>query len=202
MKSWLFILLLLGSSSAFSAIIPQSQCANLNDPIQKTMIPCLVEELIQLHFPQLAVAWKENRITFLDYHNPDYFLKTWQHSGYFKNNRNKRFYSIQINPILFTNPDKGPNALAIQGILAHELFHLVDYESVAAGGILKIALKEVFAPKNYERYTDLRTMQLGFAPGLKAYREWQYTQLSPHALKIKMKRYYTPAEITDWMNRP
>ena len=114
-----------------------------------------------------------------------------------------RTYSVDINPKIFEEnafPNARPNVRAIQGILAHELFHLVDFETGNAGDLLTFGFRELVLPAGYERETDRRAFERGFALGIKAYREWLYPNLSKRALRLKKRRYYTPSEIDEWIS--
>lgn len=181
---------------------PVSRCGGINQPIEKENISCLVNELIYWSYPELVDALQAGRIEITEFRSNSYFLKTSISKGKFSTSAARRAYSIDVNPIIFStnhSSTDSPSLGAIQGILAHELEHLVDYESCSRIGLIQIGAKEVFDPSKYERDTDLRAFNRGFATGIKSYREWIYKMLDSRALRKKKKRYYTPEEIDHWI---
>ena len=52
---------------------------------------------------------------------------------------------------------------------------------------------------DYERATDLQSFHRGHAIGVKAFRFWLYEQISPEVKAIKVKNYYSPTQIDDWL---
>lgn len=103
-------------------------------------------------------------------------------------------YLVNYNPDLFA---KGCPPEAIAGILAHELSHTVDYVNGGIPALLEVvnALRLPQSNQRYEHRTDLRAIFRGYGPGLIAYREWIYGQLTPQDLRQKRATYYTPDEI-------
>jgi hypothetical protein len=104
-------------------------------------------------------------------------------------------YRIGLNPYVFK---KNISDLALKGVMAHELMHTEDYESGSTiGTIIPIGFKILKRKSRiqYERKTDIKTIQRGYAEGLKAYRLWQSELLSPESLEIKEEEYLTPFEI-------
>ena len=112
-----------------------------------------------------------------------------------------RTYQILANERLSKNrPDDG----AIIAILAHELFHIRDYMKKNVWQLyrLKGRYKDNRFRRQYERYTDQRTLYLGYGPGLLRYRKWLYGAIKdPHKVKEKQDTYMTPEEITSWLAR-
>lgn len=202
---YLFFALLAGSTvsaHAFDGVNgAASRCGELDRSVEAEDIPCLVNELIDLSFPELLGAKADGRIQYHSFHSDDYFVKTSFVSGYLKASE-QRVYSIDTNPKLFHTflpVLPRPSLRAVQGILAHELMHLIDYEAASTTALLKVLKDEVFNPNDYERATDERAFERGYAQGISEYRKWLYGRLDEKALKTKKKRYYTPEEIEKWV---
>ena len=178
-----------------------SECGSLSSAIESKEITCLVNELVRNSFPELAKALASGRIRFREFESDAYFLQASFLKGQFSSSKNRE-YSIDINPKIFDPqliPNGPPSLEAIQGILAHELVHVLDYETESFSNLTEIGLELILSPSHYERYTDLRAFELGYAYGIKSYRNWIYGQLSPTDLAQKRKRYYTPEEIDHWL---
>ena len=190
------------AAPAVAETIPASHCGDFKQPIEKENIACLVDELIYSSYPELVDAYRSGRIEINEFRSNRYFLKTSISKGKFSTSNARRAYSIDVNPIIFStnqSPTDSPSLGGIQGILSHELEHLVDYENGSRIDLIGIGAKLVFDPSQYERDTDLRAFERGYASGIKSYREWIYRRLSTRALKKKKKRYYTPEEIDLWI---
>ncbi len=170
-------------------------------------IPRLLSELVRESFPELDSAYREGRITIRDFNSSDYFLKTSLRKGKLSSDSKLKKYSVDVNPEIYGpegTPSGGPTLNAVRGILAHELVHLVDYETGGPQKIIGYGLYEIFSPTHYERVTDRRAFERGYAEGIREYRIWIYGKLSPKALRLKKIRYYRPEEIDAWIheNRP
>lgn len=184
--------------------VDHTRCGNLSAPISRGDIECLTQELIEFKYPELQNAWELGRIKFKSFQSRAYFLKTSFLAGQINCDRTKRTYSIDVNDSIYDTaqePAGAPSVEAIQGILAHELVHLVDYEKAGLGGTVRLGVNIVIHPSRIERATDEVAFLRGFAPGIKKYREWIYGKLTPKDLKRKMKRYYTPEEIDRWIDQ-
>lgn len=103
-------------------------------------------------------------------------------------------YVIEVNPLLW---QRGCPPFAIEGILAHELSHTLDYVEGGKAGIIGIGLQLLSfeGTRRYEHRSDLRALFRGYGNGLIAYRRWIYAQLTPDQLKRKQAIYYQPHEI-------
>lgn len=150
------------------------------------------ERLIAAHFPllegtELKVQGIDSASVFLatDIAIPSLFTA-------------KRDYILYLNPTLERNPISGK---ALTAILVHELTHFNDYQKMNIAELAVFYLKILTNPEfntSYERATDRHVFKLGYADGIKAYREWLYPQLTEKDLAIKLKNYYTPGEIDRW----
>jgi hypothetical protein len=112
----------------------------------------------------------------------------------------KRGYILYLNPSLETNPLSGK---ALTAILVHELTHFNDYQKMNIAELTNFYYKILTSAKfnaSYERATDLQTLKLGYADGIKAYRKWLYPQLTTDDLAVKLANYYTPDEIDEWQD--
>ena len=110
-----------------------------------------------------------------------------------------RTYQLLLNKRLET---QSPSNDAIRSILVHELLHIRDYVGMNLWELLKLRrdIKDAAFQQQYERYTDLRTLQLGYGLGLIDYREWLYTVISDEQqIAAKQKTYMTPEEIKAWL---
>ena len=50
----------------------------------------------------------------------------------------------------------------------------------------------------YERSTDEKSLQMGFADGLILYRNWLYQNIYKQDVEIKKINYWTPDQIDAW----
>lgn len=112
----------------------------------------------------------------------------------------KRTYVLKINKKLYAD---SPGDLALRGILAHELTHLNEFAHSSSFDLAGIGWDYLFSDDNpdvvrWERATDENALRLGFAEGLKAYRRWLYSQLTPERAEKKRRIYYTPEQIDAW----
>ena len=117
----------------------------------------------------------------------------------FRKSKN-RTYQLLLNEGLEA---QRPSIAAVRAILVHELLHIRDYFGMNFRELLKLRrdIKDAVFQQQYERYTDLRTLQLGHGAGLIAYREWLYTVIGDNKQEITAKRqtYMTPEEIKAWL---
>lgn len=103
-----------------------------------------------------------------------------------------RTYILKVNEDLFKC---APTEKAMKAILAHELTHILDYTTGNRFNMLSFGLKYITNGPKVEKGTDLRVLRLGYTNGIKEYRNWVYSKLTPRQLKIKRKRYITPEEV-------
>lgn len=149
------------------------------------------------YYPEL----KDAPVEVATFTSDAYFLQAQPVKHTLLKKHSKRRYRVELNLKLLECP---PTDGALQAILAHELQHVVDYEHKSATGVIGHGLKFVLNKnfrEDYERETDLKTMQRGFAQGLKLYRHWVYQWLNPKQLETKKRYYFTPDEITEWQSQ-
>ncbi len=107
-----------------------------------------------------------------------------------------RVYLVLFNNQVLRDP---PTREAIRAILAHELKHIVDYTHMTTWETAEFAVQYgLFPVAHYERATDLHALELGYAEGLKQYREWLYARVDLKTLALKKRNYYTPEQIDRW----
>jgi hypothetical protein len=99
-------------------------------------------------------------------------------------------YEIHVNPHAFALGLKGE---ALDGVIAHELAHTVDYETRS---LVDIGAHLLFDEQSFERRTDLVAIDRGYGPQLLAYRIWQFSVLTKEQVAQKKRIYYGPLEIT------
>ena len=156
-----------------------------------------VTSLIASDFPELReitieyrpVTKSKDTVFFETYVNPVTAFRTPKN----------RTYQLLLNKRLDT---QRPSIDAIRSILVHELLHIRDCVGMNLRELLKLKrdIKDTVFQKQYERYTDLRTLQLGYGPGLIAYRKWLYTIIGDkQQVEAKRKTYMTPEEIKVWL---
>ena len=93
------------------------------------------------------------------------------------------------------------SARAQEAILAHELQHVLDYESWSLARLAFFYARYSWSAdyrRNYERETDRRVLARGYADGLIEYRVWLYARLSPEQVERKRRDYLSPEEIRAW----
>lgn len=131
---------------------------------------------------------------------------------YFRNNQGgyfETFFSVpaKLNPFvkdqftIYMNQNIAEalpiHYQAVEAIIAHELFHIVDY---ATKGVFALILLGLTYGAAYERETDFRVVKLGYTEGLIAYRQWLYNLLPDEkALEKKRKFYLTPEEMSEYL---
>lgn len=168
----------------------------LTEP-QLTQLKMVSERIIKKSIPALDNEVNQRsrkyRLSFHTIKGDKYFLESNFSLGRFFFGIPK--YKIGVNPLIF---EKKISDKALEGILVHELIHSEDYYTGSTiRSIIPIGLK-VSRKKSraqYERKTDLRTIMLGYAEGLLAYKAFQYPLLSQKDLKRKKREYLTPEEI-------
>jgi Zn-dependent protease with chaperone function len=85
---------------------------------------------------------------------------------------------------------------AIRAIIAHELAHVRYYASGSRLRLLGLVrLTRSGYRRKFERKADLEAVRLGYARGLKEYRQWLYQHVPPKALAEKKRDYLSPEEI-------
>jgi len=107
----------------------------------------------------------------------------------------KRF-RITIDPIKYQDT----NRMQLKGALAHELIHFEDYSKRGIVKSLIIWFRYHFDKKfviNYERSTDRRTIERGYARELYANRNFRLRGLSKKE-KSFSKSYLSPVEIKSY----
>jgi hypothetical protein len=155
-------------------------------------------ELRKKHFPELSALKLSIKPTL----QPDVYFATDVVVGTVFNEPAAREYVFYLNPSL---AKQMPPALALEGILVHELEHFKDYMHMSAfdlaGLYLGVTYSDSYASR-YERATDLKAMEKGYSEGIKAYRVWIYSQLkTEEELALKKSKYYTPEEIDAYLEK-
>lgn len=113
-----------------------------------------------------------------------------------KKNGLERDYVIFVSPGIFQDP---PSELAVEAIISHEMFHVQDYLTMTPSELILLGIRSAKkAPRKYERATDLKALELGYADGLYQYRIWLKRQLPAKKLKEVYNSYYSPKEILEW----
>lgn len=108
-----------------------------------------------------------------------------------------RSYIVQINPVVLKTELSGAGTAAI---LVHELKHILDYTRMDALAFAEFGLWYAQGDvAEYERATDLFSMERGCGKGLIEFRLWLYNQISAEVLEEKKQNYYTPEEIQEWL---
>lgn len=173
---------------------------NRHHPQLESTFRPLLDDLVEKHFPELRhvtiglkpVATSERWV----------FLETDVDRLTLLRAPQKRRYWICAHDRLL---DDSPGESALRAILVHELFHIQDYVAMNLWGLIRLNRrykKDMAYRIAYERKTDLRAMQLGFAEGLKAYRIWLFKVINdPQDLALKKQVYYRPEEIEAWLQQ-
>jgi hypothetical protein len=110
---------------------------------------------------------------------------------FFASNFDLHGYAIHVNPRAF-ELGLAERVDALDGVIAHELAHTLDYES---RDVLTLGLEYFFDEQAFERRTDLVAIRRGYGRGLLAYRIWQFRVLTPAQVREKKRIYYGPLEI-------
>jgi hypothetical protein len=121
------------------------------------------------------------------------YLKDWD----------KRTYVLKVNKRLYAD---SPGERGLRGILAHELTHLDEFAYSSTARLAGIGWDYLWSDDNpavirWERATDENALRLGHAEGLKDYRLWLYSKLTPERAAKKKRIYYTPEEIDAWTRK-
>jgi hypothetical protein len=201
MKMLLSLLAMILMTAPAHAQFAETACGDLAREAEFQDIECLVKELIPRSFPELQAAWDEGRIHFEKFNSEDNFVNGTILCG-FTRGPSARHYAIQINPAMtrtFLPALPRPSLQAVQGILAHELVHLSDYEGSSAIGLAKFLKASLIGVAEHERAVDERAFELGYAAGISLYRQWLYGRLGETEIAQKKARFYTPEEIHEWI---
>jgi hypothetical protein len=109
----------------------------------------------------------------------------------------ERTYRIMVNQRLLDTP---PSPVALDAILTHELKHVADYSRLNWPALFWFGMKyELFPIAGYEHKTDEAALANGQACGLIEYRLWLYSHEAGKGLEEKVRDYYSPDEILEWM---
>jgi Zn-dependent protease with chaperone function len=154
----------------------------------------VVDEVRQSSYPELQGISLHLQLFTSD---SDYFQARFTSASFL--GRKKLRYVLFVNRQLFAPP---PPEDGLRAILAHELGHLVYYQSHCRLQLLSLARLATpgFAAR-FERATDLLAIERGYGSGLKAYREWLYQRIPAHKLREKQRNYFSPAEIDAVLRR-
>jgi len=158
-----------------------------------------IEEIIYDVTSRFFPGLLSRSIEVKEFSSDAYFLQAKPKISTLIGQREKRKYFIEINKKLY---ECSPGKIALEGIIAHELTHINDYDSMSVPQIIGLAAKYTSkrARAEYERNTDRHVVQEGLGEGLIEYRNWIYQQLSPNELKLKRFYYLTPEEIAELMD--
>lgn len=168
----------------------------VESPLPNSLLVRVETQLTEMkrnRFPQLSQA----NIEIKAINSPSVFLATdIQISSLLMGERQ---YVLYVNPKLET---AAITDFALRGILAHELVHFLDYETMNIAELAwfyanYLSRDEYVA--EYERNTDLQAFELGYALGIKHFRFWLYEQISETEKDSKIKNYYTPEQIDNWL---
>jgi len=107
-----------------------------------------------------------------------------------------RDYVIRFHPSILNSKI---SAESLDAILARELSLIAMYIKMSNFELVVLALRYHFGSNkfqaDFERETDVRTVERGYREGLKSYREWIYTQLSKEEVGEKKKLFMTLDEL-------
>lgn len=142
-------------------------------------------------FPELSTI----KIVFKPFASDEYFFASSVHSPW-KNPRD-RTYVILYKPELLTS---NISDFALDGILAHELTHIADYVEMGLVDLTQLLIRYEYLGgpnfvKYFERQTDRKTVERGYAKNLIEYRNWLYSQLTESQQIKKRQEYMMPDEI-------
>jgi hypothetical protein len=190
----LMILIFLLSLQSFaqnakdSAFVDNQLCPQ---QISESRMLDLIKKTQEKFFPEL----KDVSISIVNFESKNYFFQAQPKIESILNKRQKRKYHVMVNTKIYKC---SPSSAALEGILVHELQHILDYHQKAFGRLVGFARKYSFNKKfqlNYEQLTDIKTIQRGAATGLAEFRTWVYTQLTQKQVERKALEYLTPVEI-------
>ena len=144
--------------------------------------------LSETHFPEI----KREKIRLKKFTSSKNFFKARFSVGRFVTPLGMR-HLISYNPLIF---QKGLKEEALEAILIHELSHVSYYTRKNRLQLIGlVCLVKSGKEIQFERKADLETIELGFASGLKEYRNWLYRQISSEDEQQKRKFYLSPEEI-------
>ncbi len=182
-------------------LLPQILIADEN-PEHHELVKSNVVELVQKCFPKL----KDQTITIETLNESAVFFDT--NVSYTSviltailtavNPTQKRHYILRYNPKIF---EITLDQSARMAILSHELNHILDYTNMTAFELLAFGFSYAFNQSfraKYERSTDEKSLNLGFASGLITFRYWLYQNISAQDVERKKINYWTPDEIKAW----
>lgn len=111
-----------------------------------------------------------------------------------------RKYVLLITDKYDMNADSIYNILsycAINGVLGHELSHIVDYSHKSNTELLFFGIKYVLNRKKIESYTDMLAIEHGFGPGLVEYTHFIHHSplVNKRYLSRKNKYYLSVTEL-------
>jgi integrase len=110
-----------------------------------------------------------------------------------------QFFFGRMRYLLFVNPGVFENdapAAGVRAIVAHELGHILYFKKrnrLRLTGLVRLASRRFTA--RFERWADLTAISLGYADGLKEYRNWLYRHVPVSKLEEKHRNYFSPEEI-------
>lgn len=177
----------------FLLFISVSASAECLPPVSRSELSNLITEVKRESFPELLGL----KIPLVDYKSKNYFFQASLSKKALLSG--KKRYFLEVNPLLLSCP---PSTEGLRAIIAHELAHFRDYETLSVTGLTKLGAHYLASQKfrrNYERQTDMAALDLGHGPGLIEYRLWLYEKLSPKSLARKKRIYLTPEEIKEQM---
>lgn len=100
---------------------------------------------------------------------------------------------VYFNPAAFEN---GLTEEAMDGIIAHELAHVLYYTEknrLQLLGMVRLLSSDENA--EFERRADIEAISRGYGKGLAEYRRWLFQHIPGSALKGKTRNYFAPDEI-------
>ncbi|GDX78703.1 hypothetical protein LBMAG42_05140 [Deltaproteobacteria bacterium] len=157
-----------------------------------------------LHEVQIALYPEQDRASIaVAAHDDLQFFRAWTELDTVGNEPYARSYTIEYDPVVLSDP---PSPEALAAVLAHELGHIDDYLQMDSAALLDFAVwygtedpTTSASLAEYERATDEKALARGCAEGLSAMRTWIYAHVDADRLAEKQKDYYTPDEITSWV---
>jgi len=162
---------------------------DVDDPgVMLERVRRIVEEIRAASYPEIKGVPIEVKL--FD-SSSDYFQTRFTGAS-FLFRKNLR-YTLRVNRKLFA---RGAPEEAVRAIIAHELAHIVYFESRRRLRLLclvRLASKDFTV--RFERSTDLQAIANGYAEGLKSYRQWLYRQVTVKKLEEKKRNYFSPEEI-------
>ena len=160
-------------------------------PITQDELTGLMIKTKMRFFPELD----REIVTVTNFKSKDSFLQAQPVIKSLLKQKEKRSYTVQVNPKLLACP---PSMEGLEAILVHELEHILDYTKWSSVRIVKHGAQYILSRKfqiKYERETDRRVLKKSLHEGLAQFREWIYPWLNSKELKKKKQTYLTPEEI-------